>query len=245
MKTANRVAGNGIRYVGLAGSLVTALRIIYATFRHAFASFIWTPWYAVGIELLLGLISLSVAGSFVWLAFKLWLHWDALALRWLIGIAMAIGLVWTDMITTNYIAQGFPSRNADISSLLAVPLIVVGGGLYKYVCRKLVRVTGLVEILDIYGRPAGHQARIKMFAGLLSWAIFLTGGPIERFGNFSKRPDSWQELAVVLGPILLGGTTYKLIIWFAKPRARPALPAGGFEVITNPPPVANGTTDLA
>jgi hypothetical protein len=44
----------------------------------------------------------------------------------------------------------------------------------------------------------------------------------------------------MLGPIILGYSTYKLIIWFSKPRTQPALPAGGFEVIMSPSPVAHG-----
>jgi len=75
---------------------------------------------------------------------------------------------------------------------------------------------------------------------VLGWAIFLAGGAIDRLGDFSKNPNSWITFVVMLGPIILGYSTYKLIIWFAKPRTQPSLPAGGFEVITNPSPVAHG-----
>jgi hypothetical protein len=59
--------------------------------------------------------------------------------------------------------------------------------------------------------------------------------------SLSRNPESWHTAAAIFGPIVLGYSTYKLIIWYSKPHTQPSLPAGGFEVITNVSPVAHRT----
>jgi hypothetical protein len=214
----------------------------YAMFRPLLSSLIRN---GISLPAVFGagllLFAMLIPAALAWLAWRFWRRWNPATVRWLVGICMALLILRLDMLPTEWTKNASLQRTDMISSLLAIPLLVFGAIGYRYLAQSLIRFADLKDALDIYGQPVGHQMRIRNFAGLLGFSIFLAGGAVDQAFDYTKNPTSWQASACIFGPIVLGYCTYKIIVWYSKPRTQPSLPAGGFEVITNAAPVAQRT----
>jgi hypothetical protein len=231
-----------IRTAGVIACLAFAGWSADAMLRPMLSSLISDGWsLPAAFDAGLMLFSLMIPASSVWLAWRLWRRWNTATVRWLIGICLALLLLWLDMLPAEWTHGAHSPVGIMISSLLAIPLLIFGAIAYRYLVHRLIRFAELQDALNIYGQPVGHQDRIRSFAGLLGLAIFLAGGDVDSVFAFGKnRAPQWTG-AIGLGSIVLGYLTYKIIVWYSKPRTRPAVLAGGFEVITNAPPTATRT----
>ena len=187
MKAPNITACYLIRIAGIGLCLAFAAWIANSIVRPPLSSLFSSPGLGTALfDVIFGVFALAACVAFVWLAWRVWRSWNATTVRWFIGIWTAILLVWIATLPMNWIADP-TSRVANmITSVLAVPLIIFGAIAFRYMSHRLIRIAGLDEVLDIYGQPPGHQKRIRAFAGVLGWAIFLAGVSIDQWGDFSK-----------------------------------------------------------
>jgi hypothetical protein len=221
-------ATGAIASIGLAGSIVVGECAMIRSLVSKHLSF------EIVTEVVFGILVLAIPAGLVWLAWRLWCRWNVSTVRLFVGVCLAMFLLWADMLPMRWMNSPGSQLPDRIGSIAAVPLLVFGGFAYRYLTRTLIRLSGLEDELDMYGQPIGHQSRIRNFAGLLGWVVFLAGMAVDEAVGFTKRPDSWQATVAMLSPIVVGYSTYRLIVWYSKPRRQPSLPAGGFEVIVNP-----------
>ena len=194
-------------------------------------------WVDLAFTLVFSLLfGLAFFGLLLWMAWRLWFRLNVTTLRWAVGIVLAIGLF---SIVLRILPASQQPGNSPLANITAVIAIVVAAMLYRRIISAVIRSSKLDDPLDIYGQPRGHQGRVKFFATVLGWSIWMAGESIDRIGHSSNRPDSVAAILGFLGPAVAGWAVYKIVMWRMMPRTKPPVPLGGFEVVTNSASAAN------
>jgi hypothetical protein len=194
---------------------------------------------AITVFMLFGFM-LPAAVALGWLGWRLWARWNANTVRCAVGAIIVFAMLWLlSGIEATGIAQSQRPGPSLVYTLLAVPLLIVAAIAFRRLSRWMIRRAGLLEAHDIYGQPPGHETRVKVFAVILGWSIFMTGPALH--ARFRVRGgDGDRDMLMVLVPATLGFIAYHATIWLMRPRTRQsAPPVGAFEVIPvaeAPPP---------
>jgi hypothetical protein len=172
------------------------------------------------------------------LAWRLWSRWNTATVRLAVGTAVALVALFLAS-KADALAKAFPvlpSWADAISSLATLALLVAAAVAYRWLTDRVIRRAGLADPLDPYGQPWGRSDRLRWFARILGLATFLAASQLlVNFENRARGPGPF-ELALLLIPMALGWTTYKLFIWRMVPTRSESLPVGGFEVVTSATP---------
>jgi hypothetical protein len=214
-----------------ATALVMSGRYLAATWRDR-----PTMWMAVGATLAAMPFMLGFASLMGWLAWRLAFRWNAATARAAAATVVVVGLLWLTVWAAASAERwlGLRSTDTTVFDVPCLAALIVGAVAYRRVAPVMIRRAGLIEQPDVYGQPPGHAQRARAFCFVLGWMVWLTASEAARRthpGLSQAGPDVW-EAVTVLGPIALGWGTYRLVLWTQTPRTRPAVPAGGFQVLT-------------
>ena len=209
-------------------SLLLFLLVIGSCYQAVKAIVLTWNWREAGFLLIALLAFVPAIAGCVWVAFRLWNHWNVATARWASFTLMGV-LLFIAVAELPGLLQKFTGRHFD-RVILVTPLLLIDLYLYRRIISRIVRWAQLDDPLDIYGQTEGHFQRAKIFAIVLGWSIWLDGSGLERFFKIAKHQHG-LDVVIVLGPAILGWAVYRLIVWRARPRTLPALTAGyGFEV---------------
>lgn len=181
---------------------------------------------AVSVVLLVYFLLLAAGG--IWVAWRLWRHWSAATVRLAVGVAAGVGIVLLWRLTADLVDRDVRPRMM-IAWFALVPLLAVGAVLYRKLSRATIRWADLDDPLDMYGHPAGHMGRTKLFCDVLGLSVLFASF------NVAFAFDNVHDLAPLLGilcAVILGWATYRITLWWMTPPTYAALPpGGGFDVL--------------
>jgi len=191
----------------------------------------------VGVVLAVLPFALGFAALMPWLAWRLWFRWDAATARLAVGTAIGVGLLWATSAVLAAVERGLGRSGGPddaVSSAVVLVDLIIGALAYRRSTRAVICWAELEDRRDVYGQPLGHAGRARAFCLMLGWAVWMTGSGVAHATGLVAPRSSGPGLvdgAAIFGPIVLGWGTYKVVLWRLSPRTRPAVPAGGFEVL--------------
>lgn len=171
----------------------------------------------------------ALATYFTWLAARLWFRFSATTVRWATGTTLALCSVYV----SEAVEKLLDARGMWVGSVTMLVLVIVCAFAYRSVTRKVITWAGLDDPKDLLGQPIGHEMRVRFFCIILGWAVFIAGSGVMHTMAVAHLSSRWKLL--VLLPAVLGWLTYRIVLWRMTPPTRPALPAGGFEVVSSSP----------
>jgi hypothetical protein len=196
------------------------------------------PWSRVAVAFAVGMVLgfvLPAAMALGWLGWRLWARWNANTVRCAVGAVIVFAMLWllSGIEATGIVLSPRPGPSL-VYSLLSVPLLIIAAFAFRRLSRWMIERAGLLEAHDIYGQPPGHETRVKVFAAVLGWSIFMTGPALH--ARFHVRGgDGDRDMLFILVPAILGYVAYRATMWGMRPRTRQSAPAAGaFEVIPVP-----------
>jgi hypothetical protein len=172
-------------------------------------------------------LSAALIAGCAWAAVRLWRRWNAATIRWIVGATMALAI----LSITSRLDRLLGARPGNLG-LMLIPALVLGAFAYRKISRKLIQVAAVEDPFDLYGQHQGHATRVRAFAFIFGWAVWIGVSSLTSYSQRLSVGPSLIELITTFGAILLGWGAYRLILWRMLPRCAPALPSGyGFDVI--------------
>jgi hypothetical protein len=203
------------------------------------------PFGLIGV--VLSLVMMATVGAILfagyWSAYRLWTRWNASTVRFTVGFSLALLAyflcVWTAIKVVALLeycldAQVPEKCRATIEGVSSVLYLILAAVAYRKLSRWIIAAARLDDPVNEYGEPMGHQYRVHTFCRLLGFAIWLESSDVlEKFFPFvpGKTNIELQGALSGLVPIVAGYSVYKILRWKMSPDVRPALPAGGFNVL--------------
>ncbi len=199
------------------------------------------------IGFVVALVLFAEAGAILfagyWSAYRLWMRWNASTVRFTVAFSLAlVAFVLTVRTMLAVVAlleycldAQVPEKcRATIEGVSSILYLILAAVAYRKLSRWIIAAARLADPLNEYGEPMGHQYRVNTFCRLLGFAVWLESSDVlEKFFPFvpGKTNIELQGVLTTLVPIIAGYSVYKILRWKMSPDVRPALPAGGFNVL--------------
>jgi hypothetical protein len=215
----------GAKVAGL-GCAALAVRLVVAsldTGREA----VHSDWPTALLFALSTLIVVLFSAALFWIAWRLWRRWSAATARLATGVTVALLALYVHIL----IQKMTDARIPWVGHAAETPILVLTAMAYRKMSRAVIRWSELEDVLDVYGQPAGHMARAKVFCVMLGISAWLSGSHIAHAMNWDGVRGPGGVIGLVV-PVALGWLLYQVTLWRMTPRTRPALPPGqGFDVL--------------
>ncbi len=203
------------------------------------------PFDLIGFVLLLFLVmtagAILIAGY--WSAYRLWTRWNASTVRFTLAFSLALLAFCLSVRTLLAVvalleycldAQVPEKCRATIEGVSSVLYLILAAVAYRKLSHWIIAAARLADPVNEYDEPMGHQYRVNTFCRVLGFVVWLESSEVlDKFFPFvpGKTNIELQGALTTLVPIIAGYSVYKILRWKMSPNVRPALPAGGFDIL--------------